>query len=703
MMDSLVFQGARAQKAFLAEYRAGAGLPLAPLASALARLSPRSRRGAGRARRAAAILIAALHATITSSAFFAGDLIGFTTGLLITVLLLVLTLRAAKLPGTPRANIVFAACAFLWSAGGLADAALLGAAIPAERWRLAAQAVQFCGVAAFPIPVLAIWRAPRLLRISACICAIVLAVLLWSPVSPTAVTRSTAYNAALWLVLGAAASLRRDSTPRTVYLPSLAIVAAVCGATLTLALASHAHGGHTGAASLLAGIGGHLVLLGVLCAFLLFARFRFADVFIRYGVRILLAGVWVTVLTFIAQSWFLLNLAHRAASPAAAHVFLVLFFANLLMLSFTFVDERISTRLNRWLFHTPDYRAETRQLANRLRQLPLESEIAAAVEEAARRPLELSGARVVPVDGAPAISWPAGVQEGETVELEYGDPLRKGLPLANVEVLVPISSAGRVTHLLLVAPGPNRPGLVTLDLNYLGAVAAQCGQRFDALRREREAVERQSREALLVQQVTEAELRALRAQVNPHFLFNSLNTIADQIVRDPVRAETMTLRLASVFRHVLAHSCRPLTSIRDEMEFLRTYLYIEEARFGDRLQVEIDMAPEIADESIPSLILQPLVENALKHGLGPKPGPGHLWISAQAENGKMRLRVEDDGVGPGVSSRAPRGTPGLGLSNIAERLNTLYHEEAGIRLEAREGGGSRVTVTIPRSPSGETA
>jgi two-component system LytT family sensor kinase len=100
---------------------------------------------------------------------------------------------------------------------------------------------------------------------------------------------------------------------------------------------------------------------------------------------------------------------------------------------------------------------------------------------------------------------------------------------------------------------------------------------MDALGREREAIERQSREAVLLQQVTEAELRALRAQINPHFLFNSLNTVADLIVRDPVRAETMTLRLASVFRHVLAHSSRPLTTVRDEIEFLRAYLYIEEA------------------------------------------------------------------------------------------------------------------------------
>ena len=283
--------------------------------------------------------------------------------------------------------------------------------------------------------------------------------------------------------------------------------------------------------------------------------------------------------------------------------------------------------------------------------------------------------------------------EGELVELD-------------TEVFVPIYSAGRVTHVLRVEPGAARPALVSRDLNYLRGIAAQYGNRLDALHREREAVERQSRESLLLQQVTEAELRALRAQINPHFLFNSLNTIADLTVRDPARAETMTLRLAEVFRHVLAHSSRPLTTVRDEMEFLRAYLYIEEVRFGDRLQVHFDVAPEVAGAQIPSLILQPLVENALKHGLAPKIGPGRLWIHAHRDGTHIRLRVEDDGLGP-QPGRSPEG---LGLANIAERLRTLYRDEAAVILDTREGrrprdgphtarrSGDDSTVTILPKP-----
>jgi two-component system LytT family sensor kinase len=269
--------------------------------------------------------------------------------------------------------------------------------------------------------------------------------------------------------------------------------------------------------------------------------------------------------------------------------------------------------------------------------------------------------------------------EGETVE-------RAG------EVLIPVVTGGHVTYLLVAMPGAARTGLVSHDLDYLRAIAALFGNRLDALGRERESIERQSREALLLQQVTEAELRALRAQINPHFLFNSLNTVADLIVRDPARAETMTLRLASVFRHVLAHSSRPLTTVRDEIDFLRAYLYIEEARFGDRLRVEFAIDAVAEGEPVPSLILQPLVENALKHGLGPKPGPGHLTISASVEGRILRLRVEDDGMGPG----SRRESQGVGLSNVAERLATLYQDRASVAMEAREGGGCRVTLLLPR-------
>jgi two-component system LytT family sensor kinase len=640
--------------------------------------------------------------------FSAGDLITFSAALLLTILLLVLSIRAAKLPGSPRAHVLFAICGVVWSFGGLIGAAFVAGGL--KGWHVeAAKDLQLTGAAVFPFAVLLVWRpfipaerrgALRAVgRIGILLIACVLG-LLWAPIAlgvdarglPSA-WQATAWNTAALLLAGAAAGLRKASTPRAVYLPSLAIVACTFGAAIAAPLVRripHQSAWHGG----LDFLGAHLILVAVLCAFFLFARFRYADVFVHYGTRIVLAGIWAGLLAGVMQSTIPILFAAHLHSPGGAHVLLVMIAANGLLLSFTFLDERISSTVNRWLFRTPDYGAARSALANQLREARTDAAAIAATEEAARAPLELSGARVIPIEELPQ-PLPPGLVEGSIAEL---DPTAKWAGLANAEALLPITSNARVSHALAVAPGLDRPGLVSAAFDYLRGVAAQCGSRLDALRAERETVERERREALLLQHVAEAELNALRAQLHPHFLFNALNTIADQIVRDPKRAEEMTLRLARVFRHVLEHLRRPLTTVREEIDFLRTYLSIEEARFGDRLQVEIDVDEAAAAAEIPSLILQPLVENALKHGLGPKTGAGRLWITARAEGDAIRMTVEDDGLGPQsrVRELVERESAGVGLANVAERLRTLYRERAGVRLEAREGGGSRATVIVPR-------
>jgi two-component system, LytTR family, sensor kinase len=598
--------------------------------------------------------------SVNHIAFPSGDLIFFTAGLLITVLLLVLTLWAAKLPGTPAANIEFAVCAVLWTTGGLLHSAY-GSPI--------AKALQFCAAGAFPISILAAWRAPRLLRIASLFGAGAIAVLTQYGVSRVTI----AWYAATMLLAGAATSLRDPSIPRTVRTPSWVIVLSVLGAAITTSVA-RGYPLQTGHQAHLVGfLGSHLILLVVLCTFLLFARFRYADVFIRYGVRILLAATCAALLAEFVHSW-ILEASPLSGRPRPEHAIAFAAIACGMFLSFSFVDERLSRLVKRWLFHPPDYRDRARQLGEKLRSLQLESEIAAAVEEGARGTLSLESARLAAVEDLAGLE----IHEGELVELKSA-------------MLVPVTSGGKVSHALRVSPGAARPGLITDEVNFLLTVAAQCGNRLDALRLEREAIERERRESVLLQQVTEAELRALRAQINPHFLFNSLNTIADLIVRDPPRAETMTIRLADAFRHVLAHSARPLTLIHDEIHFLRTYLYIEEDRFRERLQVWIEVAPELEEAQIPTLILQPIVENALKHGLAPKPGIGHLWISAETIDGRIRLRVEDDGIGLDPH----RKNEGHGLRNVAERLKTLYRDRGGVAVEPREGGGCRATVWIP--------
>ena len=146
------------------------------------------------------------------------------------------------------------------------------------------------------------------------------------------------------------------------------------------------------------------------------------------------------------------------------------------------------------------------------------------------------------------------------------------------------------------------------------------------------------------------------------------------------------------------HSDRQLTRVSEEMAFLETYLGIEQVRFGERLRVSMDVDPAVSEETIPSLILQPVVENAIKHGLAPKVGKGHISITAGRQGEFLRLAVEDDGVGATADFPAahPAGS-GLGLKIIAERLRTLYQGRASLNFQAAESLGSRVTILIPRN------
>jgi signal transduction histidine kinase len=195
-------------------------------------------------------------------------------------------------------------------------------------------------------------------------------------------------------------------------------------------------------------------------------------------------------------------------------------------------------------------------------------------------------------------------------------------------------------------------------------------------------------------ELAQAELRALRAQLQPHFLFNTLNSIASLIPSNPVAAEEMTTRLADIFRYALRASERELAPLCEELDFLRAYLDIERARFGDRLTVEERIEPGLAALSVPTLLLQPLVENAVRHGIAARPGGGRLVIVARRAGDALELAVEDDG--PGFDPAAP-GDPsgnGFGLHSVRERLRAAGLVDA-LSIDTSPGRGTRVTVTLP--------
>lgn len=196
----------------------------------------------------------------------------------------------------------------------------------------------------------------------------------------------------------------------------------------------------------------------------------------------------------------------------------------------------------------------------------------------------------------------------------------------------------------------------------------------------------------LERHLTEARLQSLLRQLKPHFLFNTLNGIASLMHSDVHAADKMLVRLSELLRLTMHHPGQPLTKLREEIAFIEKYLEIERIRFRDRLAVEISAAPDTLELEVPSLILQPLVENAIRHGIEPQARPGRIEIEARREGATLVLVVRDNGAGqpPGGFTRE-----GIGLANTRERLRELYGDRHRFELANRPAGGLEVRLTIP--------
>ncbi len=193
--------------------------------------------------------------------------------------------------------------------------------------------------------------------------------------------------------------------------------------------------------------------------------------------------------------------------------------------------------------------------------------------------------------------------------------------------------------------------------------------------------------------LVEAQLDALQFQLRPHFLFNTLNSILPLVGKDPDRARQMVVRLGDLLRVSLRSEDTPVISLEEEIAILEKYLSIEQVRFRDRLEVTIAIDPEAADASVPSFLLQPLVENAIKHGLPGRDGRGRITVTARVEGGELAVTVADNGPGPRASAIDTSG--GIGLRNTRRRLEALYPGRHRLELVAGADGGAELKVRIP--------
>ena len=246
------------------------------------------------------------------------------------------------------------------------------------------------------------------------------------------------------------------------------------------------------------------------------------------------------------------------------------------------------------------------------------------------------------------------------------------------------------------------------DLALLESVAVSLARRLDAIRIMQERYAGSLREQEIRKLAAEAELRALRAQLNPHFLFNALTTIGYLIQTEPERAVETLLRLTGVLRSVLRAPTGEMVTLREELALLESYLAIERARFEERLEVRMEVPPELLSLRIPPLLLQPLVENAIKHGITPSKRGGEISIEAGVEPEpprRLHLLVRDSGVGVDparVNLEAVEAgqVQGVGLANVQQRLRGLYGEGATWRFRSQPGVGTTVEMWVPVSTVG---
>jgi two-component system LytT family sensor kinase len=202
----------------------------------------------------------------------------------------------------------------------------------------------------------------------------------------------------------------------------------------------------------------------------------------------------------------------------------------------------------------------------------------------------------------------------------------------------------------------------------------------------------------------EAELRALRAQISPHFIYNSLAAIASFVRTDPERARELLLEFADFTRYALRRG-GAFTTLAEELRNVERYLVLEQARFGDRLKISLLVAPEVLPVTVPYLAIQPIVENAVRHGLAGKEGGGHLSITATDEGSAAGICIEDDGLGsdPEWIRRALDGqadSSSVGLGNVDARLRQVYGDDFGLVVETAPGAGTKVTFRVPKYAPG---
>jgi hypothetical protein len=390
-------------------------------------------------------------------------------------------------------------------------------------------------------------------------------------------------------------------------------------------------------------------------------RFGFVDLFLKRALTLL---VLVTVV-FIAWSSAASLLTGVPMGSPFAGVLLAMWVTTALI--FPWLQRQISAFVDRVVLKRANYATLLDTFATTLLLCDSEDTVMA-------RACELIG----PALDAESVRWQAG---------------SASRPAAGREI--PILTAEEPHNVVMIGSLMGGRRLLSDDLLMLDRIARLAGRRIDAIRLGEERYELMLREREISALAVEAELRALRAQINPHFLFNALTTLGYLIQHAPVRALETLMRLTTLLRSVL-RSEGEFTTLGHECELIECYLQIEQERFEERLETHIDVPAHLRTLTIPSLILQPLVENAIKHGIACAREGGRVVVSARLDAADEGLRILVVNTGAPLRTRAST-TGGIGLENVERRLRGYYGKSAELTLRTGDDGSTRAELTLPAS------
>ncbi len=408
-------------------------------------------------------------------------------------------------------------------------------------------------------------------------------------------------------------------------------------------------------------------------------RFVMLDAFVRFLANVLLAGLMTVVMIRAGLKLFVVE-THGYRNPL--NEALLLTALCFLMIGFALARNRVQRLLTNVVFrHTGlddalhTIRAGAHAEQKEAAYLPWAASQLAAFMNTPR-------GEVMPVKGCPEplrrldLAFPIPVSDRPELRGRSG--------MSWAETLVPVRlSQGDTWYILLGRRGGGRRYL-SEDLSFLARLSAGIVEQIERLRG-----------AEVQRLVTQAELRALQAQINPHFLFNALNALYGMIPRENSGARRTVVNLADIFRYFL-QTQKTFIPLNEELQIVKAYLEIERLRLGRRLQTNIDVDARALDVLIPTLSIQPLVENAIKHGISANPEPGLLELVVQCAGKEIKVMVRDSGAGSGQPADSGPGT-GVGLANVSRRLQLCYSTSASLTMES-SSAGTTVTFLVPVTP-----